>query len=137
MVDDEDVSLCRYIDANTVNALSPHDMACDKLLRSVLGALRYGKPLVLDLMEVDVWGSMEDAFDAVASGLLQLLISGDIVQEKNYSRLVKPEDEDEYKLGQFTDDRLALFRLVVVTSLKFPDEGLMAALQVYRVKADG
>ena len=131
------MSLCRYIDANTVNALSPHDMACDKLRRSVLGALRYGKPLVLDLMEVDVWGSMEDAFDAVASGLLQLLISGDIVQEKNYSRLVKPEDEDEYKLGQFTDDRLALFTLVVVTSLKFPDEGLMAALQVYRVKADG
>ena len=128
---------CRYIDSNNVNALSPHDMASDRLRRSVLGALRHGKPLVLDLMEVDVWGAMKDTFDAVQPGVLELLTSGDIIHEVHYSKLVRPGDGPEYQLGQFTEDRLALFRFVVATSLKFPDEGLMAAPEVYRVKAEG
>ena len=65
------------------------------------------------------------------------LDSGDIIHEAHYSKLVRPGDGPEYQLGQFTEDRLALFRFVVATSLKFPDEGLMAALKVYRVKAEG
>ena len=124
------------MDSNYVNALSPYDMEDERLRRSVLGALRYGKPVVLDLMEVDVWGSMPGQFDAASPGLLPMLISGDIVNEKQYSKLVRPGDGDEYALGQFREDRLRLFRFVVTTSLKFPDEGLLNELRVFRIKAD-
>jgi hypothetical protein len=50
-------------------------MAPDKLRRSVLGALRYGKPLVLDLMDcAGLWGEMDGAFGAVQPGLLQAIM---------------------------------------------------------------
>jgi hypothetical protein len=127
---------CRYMDSNYVNALSPYDMERERLRRSVLGALRYGKPLVLDLMEVDVWGSMHEQFNAASPGLLPLLISGDVVKEQHYARLVKPGDGDEYALCRFGDDRLQLYRFVVTTTLKFPDETLLGALHVFRIKAD-
>jgi hypothetical protein len=128
--------VCRYIDSNYVNALSPNDMLPERLRRSALGALRYGKCMVLDLMEVDVWGSMEQQFDAVSRGLLRLLISGDIVKQEHFSKLVKPGDGPEYAVELFSEDRLALFRFLVTTSLKFPDEGLVGAMKVYRVKAE-
>jgi hypothetical protein len=128
--------VCRYIDSNYVNGLSPNDLAPERLRRSVLGALRYGKCVVLDLMDVDVWASMEEQFKAVLPGLLGLLISGDIVKEQHYCKLLKPCDGPEYAAENFREDRLMLFRFVVITSLKCPDDGLVGAMKVYRVKAE-
>lgn len=130
------ISVCRYIDSNYVNALSPHDMASNCLRRSVLGSLRYGKCFVLDLQDVDVWSTMEHQFNEACPGLLHLLVSGKIVHEEHYGKLVKPEDGHEYALGEFRDDWLASFRFVVVTSLKFPDDALLNSLKAFRVKAD-
>ncbi len=62
----------RYLDTNYVNALSRANMEADRLRRSVLGAIRYGKPLVLDLMDVDVWESIQFDFDMIKKGLLQV-----------------------------------------------------------------
>ena len=45
----------RYCDSNFVNALSPRDMALNTLRRSLLGAIRYGKPLVIDLGGLVGW----------------------------------------------------------------------------------
>eukprot|EP00658_Telonema_sp_P-2_P063233 TRINITY_DN51955_c0_g1_i1.p1 TRINITY_DN51955_c0_g1~~TRINITY_DN51955_c0_g1_i1.p1 ORF type:complete len:154 (-),score=34.35 TRINITY_DN51955_c0_g1_i1:25-486(-) len=43
----------RYRDVNYLNACSSHDMSPDILRKALLGSIRYGKPLVVDTMDVD------------------------------------------------------------------------------------
>ena len=45
----------RYLDSNYVNACSSQNMERSRLRRSLVGAIRYGKPLVVDVMDVDMW----------------------------------------------------------------------------------
>lgn len=45
----------KYADSNFAVALSPADMDPNRLRRSLLGALRYGKPFVVDMMDADMW----------------------------------------------------------------------------------
>lgn len=44
----------RYRDTNYVNACSPRSMESDVLRIALLGAIRFGKALVVDMQEVDM-----------------------------------------------------------------------------------
>ncbi len=72
------VACCAVLpqDTNYVCALSPRDMESDRLRRSLLGAIRYGKPLVLDLMDVaQLWRELAPAFDKLLPGLFAALLN--------------------------------------------------------------
>lgn len=124
------------MDSNYLSALSPRDMEPRRVRRALLGALRYGKPLVVDLADADLWPALEEVFDRVRRGLLATITAGRVRREAEYAALVEDGDGPEYAVSAFHEDRLARFRLVVCTALRFPDDGLLEAMPVYRVKAD-
>lgn len=127
---------CRYIDCNFVNALSPHHLEPERLRRSILGALRFGKPVVLDLSDVDVWGSMADAFGAVQPGLLESLLDGSIRQNKRYLSLVRKGDGDQTGEASFDDEGLKRFVFVVLTSMREPPPEMVNLFHALRVKLE-
>ena len=43
---------------------------------------RYGKPLVLDMMEVDMFDTVSDRFDEIQKGLMDQIMDRSIVKEE-------------------------------------------------------
>jgi hypothetical protein len=51
---------------------------------ALMGALRYGKPLVIDNMDMPLeWGKFAGYFDAIVPGLWDMVWDGRIVHEGN------------------------------------------------------
>lgn len=117
----------RYRDTNYINACSPVDTVPEKIRLALLGAMRFGKPLVIDMMDVDFWHALPSIFNVVKPNLLADIVSKKILSPDCIKPLLKPSDGDEFKLANFTEDRLSRFRVFFVTLLKFPDAELLAA----------
>ena len=65
---------------------------------ATLGALRFGKPLVVDNGDLPLdWATMASWFDCVRVGLWDMLWDGSIVKDANFMKLSKPEDGDNFK----------------------------------------
>lgn len=74
----------RYQDTNYLNALAPKDMAPEVIRRALIGSIRFGKPMVLDMMEVDMFQTASDRMDEVLPGLMTLLMDKSIMKEDKY-----------------------------------------------------
>ncbi|CAL1548532.1 unnamed protein product, partial [Lymnaea stagnalis] len=72
----------RYRDTNCICALRPSDMDDNNVRRCLLGAIRYGKPLVLDMMEVDMFDTCVDRFDNIMKGLMKSILDKSILKEE-------------------------------------------------------
>ena len=81
----------RYRDTNYINARSQWDLQPENLRRALLGAIRYGKPLVLDMGHADVFSSVCESLDAIqlvgptsdgvaGVGLSNVVLSKDILR---------------------------------------------------------
>ena len=125
----------RYIDSNFVATTSQNAMAPEKLRRSLLGSIRYGKPLVLDLGDAYLFEATTEALDAIQPGLAASLLSKALLRGEAYLQLVRPEDGDDYKAINFVDDRLKNFMVVWVTTARFPPEELLACSHVIKVRS--
>ncbi|KAG2492307.1 hypothetical protein HYH03_009261 [Edaphochlamys debaryana] len=123
----------RYQDINYVNALNSRHMEPGMLRRALLGGLRYGKPLVLDLQDCDLWSEMPRMFDQVHKGLLASLLDRSLLAGEAWAVLIRPEDGDEYDVHRFQDARLRAFRFIVLTASPRPPPELLAATQALRV----
>lgn len=123
----------RYRDTNYINTLSPKDMEPEKIRLSVLGAIRYGKPLVIDMMEVDMFHAVERRFDEVLAGLLNAIMDKSIMQEVNYLKLTRETDPPEYHKNKFNDLRTSNFKLYIITKNILPAEDLLARTYPIRV----
>ncbi|XP_077022703.1 IQ motif and ankyrin repeat domain-containing protein 1 isoform X2 [Tamandua tetradactyla] len=121
----------RYQDTNYVDTVNPEHLRPEKLRLALLGALRYGKPLVLDLREVDLFAAVQQQLEAVQPGLAQELLSRALLQGERYLSLRRKADGPEYGPTQFQEARVAQFRLFFVTRVRWPpDEQLRALLPV-------
>ncbi|KAL8597862.1 hypothetical protein ACOMHN_061395 [Nucella lapillus] len=115
----------RYRDNNYINAIRPTDMEVDRARMAILGALRFGKPLVLDMMEVDMFQTIGDRFSEIMPGLLQAIMDKSIIENEKYLGLVRPTDSTEYDQNKFNDLRLSNFKLFLVTKNPYPKEELL------------
>jgi len=127
----------KYADSNFAVALSPADMDPNRLRRSLLGALRYGKPFVVDMMDADMWDSMPRFFGAIHEGLWESLLSKQLLKDAAYVKLVRPEDGEEYAPFNFTDDRLSEFRFILLTSSRVPNADMLTRMCPIRVRLQG
>ncbi|KAL6763750.1 hypothetical protein V8C86DRAFT_2489622 [Haematococcus lacustris] len=127
----------RYLDTNYINALSSHAIEPNRLRRSILGALRYGKPVVLDLMEVALWPEMPAVFDRVQPGLMAAIMSKSLLHKEAYRSLIRLEDGDEYEHTKFQAARTTRFVFIILTSATRPDPDLVAATYPLRVLIKG
>ncbi|XP_055288218.1 IQ motif and ankyrin repeat domain-containing protein 1 isoform X3 [Moschus berezovskii] len=127
----------RYQDTNYVDAVNPDHLRPERIRLALLGALRFGKPLVFDLREVDLFPAVQRQLEAVQPGLAQELLGRGLLEQERYLSLLRPTDGPEYSPNQFQETRLQHFRLFFVTKVRWlPAEQLQVLLPV-RVQLPG
>ncbi|XP_071111062.1 IQ motif and ankyrin repeat domain-containing protein 1-like [Haliotis cracherodii] len=120
----------KYRDANVLQAELPGDLSVDKLRVALIGALRFGKPLVLDMGSRDM-GEVERLND-VEKNLLDSLLNKTLLEDERYLTLVQPEDEKEYhNSAYYATER---FSLVVVTTNPSPNTHIAARMTCFQVE---
>ncbi|XP_045716837.1 IQ motif and ankyrin repeat domain-containing protein 1 isoform X6 [Phyllostomus hastatus] len=124
----------RYQDTNYLDTLNPDHLQPERVRLALLGALRYGKPLVFDLREVDLFPVVQQQLEAVQPDLAQELLSRRLLQEDRYLSLLRPEDGLEYGPTQFQEARLEQFRLFFVTKVRWPPAEQLQVLLPVRVQ---
>lgn len=127
----------RYADTNYASALSAVAMAPDRLRKSLLGSLRYGKPFVLDFMGADLFQETVKMFDQVHPGLMEMILTNSLVRDEEYLELLKAEDGEEYLASNFQEERMKKFKVIFLTSCRFPNEALVERTYPLRVKVKG
>nr|XP_051686375.1 IQ motif and ankyrin repeat domain-containing protein 1 isoform X9 [Oryctolagus cuniculus] len=95
---------------------------------------RYGKPLVFDLRELDLFAAVLRQLDAVQPGLAQALLSRGLLEQERYLSLRRPADGPEYSPARFQEARLHRFRLLFVTRARWPPAEQLQALLPVRVQ---
>lgn len=124
----------RYQDTNYLDTLNPDHLQPERVRLALLGALRYGKPLVFDLREVDLFPVVQQQLEAVQPGLAQELLSRRLLQEDRHLSLLRPADWPEYGPTQFQEARLEQFRLFFVTKVRWPPAEQLQVLLPVRVQ---
>lgn len=123
----------RYRDTNFINALNPKQMEPDVIRLAILGGLRYGKPVVLDMMDVDMFDTATMKFDEVKKGLMASLMSKDLLKDSKFLELVQPTDGEEYSKTSFLGARIERFSFIIITQQWNPPEHLMEQTYPIRV----
>ncbi|XP_065438428.1 IQ motif and ankyrin repeat domain-containing protein 1 isoform X1 [Chrysemys picta bellii] len=123
----------RYRDTNYLNTLNPNDMNIETIRLALLGALRYGKPVVFDMMEVNMFDAVKRQLEGIESGLAEAILSKQILQNERYLSLVRATDGPEYSPTEFQATRLGNFKLFVVIKRHQPPEELLQILLPIRV----
>ncbi|XP_053414430.1 IQ motif and ankyrin repeat domain-containing protein 1 [Nycticebus coucang] len=127
----------RYQDTNYVDTVNPEHLRPERVRLALLGALRYGKPLVFDLREVDLFPVVQQQLEAVQPGLAQALLSRELLEREGYLSLLRPADGPEYGPTQFQEARLEHFRLFFVTRVQWPPAEQLQLLLPVRVQLPG
>ncbi|XP_040117555.1 IQ motif and ankyrin repeat domain-containing protein 1 [Oryx dammah] len=127
----------RYQDTNYVDAMNPDHLRPERIRLALLGALRFGKPLVFDLREVDLFPAVQQQLEAVQPGLAQELLGRGLLEQERYLSLLRPTDGPEYGPNQFQEARLQHFRLFFVTKVRWPPAEQLQVLLPVRVQLPG
>jgi hypothetical protein len=113
----------RYRDANYVDTFRPRDLEPDALRRALIGSLRYGKALVVDLRDACMWHFVEEAFDAVRPGLWAVVLDGAKLRaQAAWEPLIRPEDGPRYHVSEWREPVTAEATIVFLTSASAADE---------------
>ncbi|XP_032323482.1 putative IQ motif and ankyrin repeat domain-containing protein LOC642574 homolog [Camelus ferus] len=123
----------RYQDTNYVFALNPDHLRPERIRLALLGALRFGKPLVFDLREVDLFPAVQRQLEEVQPGLAKELLSRGLLEQERCLSLLRPTDGPEYGPTQFQEARLGHFRLFV-TKVRWPPAEQLQILHPVRVQ---
>ncbi|XP_053250958.1 IQ motif and ankyrin repeat domain-containing protein 1 isoform X3 [Podarcis raffonei] len=118
----------RYRDTNFLNTVNPSDMAEETIRLALLGSLRYGKPLVFDMMEVNMFDTVKKQLERLKPGLAEALLDKKILQNERYLSLRKPTDGPEYAETEFQAARIEKFKLFIVTKQQHPPEEMLQRL---------
>ena len=102
----------------------------------ILGALRFGKPFVLDMMSLELeQEAIEGLFDAVYPGLLKLILSRKIRQEQYWRQLITDADDEQYQPTFWLEKITARFQFVLLSRLPLPPEWCAEGFFVMRVSS--
>uniref|UniRef100_A0ABM5GDB1 IQ motif and ankyrin repeat domain-containing protein 1 isoform X5 n=1 Tax=Pogona vitticeps TaxID=103695 RepID=A0ABM5GDB1_9SAUR len=117
-----------YRDTNYLSTVNPSDMDVETIRLALLGALRYGKPLVFDMMEINMFDTVKKQLERIETGLVEAVLSKKILEHERYLSLVRPTDGPEYAETEFQAARTEKFKLFVVTKCAHPPEELLQRL---------
>ncbi|KAM6171839.1 IQ motif and ankyrin repeat domain-containing protein 1 [Erethizon dorsatum] len=123
-----------YQDTNYMDTMNPEHLRPKTIRLALLGALRYGKPLVFDFREVDLFPVVQRQLDAVQPGLAQALLSHGLLEQERYLSLLRPTNGAEYDPAQFQEAFLEHFRLFFVTQVQWPPTEQLQVLLPVRVQ---
>ena len=124
----------QYRDTNYINTMHPHVMESNYLRRALIGSLRYGKALVLDLNNVPMLDNTVQAFERVEKGLWEKIITKEIF--KSYRSLISPDDGREYEERNWSPSLMEDFVTVMLTSSRVIEQPLLDTFFAFRVETD-
>ena len=124
-----------YRDTNMAMAYRPSDTDPVVLRRLLLGALRYGKPFVLDMLSMPLTQeAVSELLEPVMPNLLTLLLNRKIREEQHYSQLIRDGDEEEYaNLTLWKESNLDHFHFILLSRLPVPPQWCVDSLFVIKV----
>ncbi|XP_038057368.1 IQ motif and ankyrin repeat domain-containing protein 1-like [Patiria miniata] len=109
----------KYRNTNMLNAKTPNDLVSNTIRLAVLGGLRYGKPVVLDMEDADMFDVCVTKFDEVQKELMDDILSKEITKNEKYLSLVKDTDGPEYSPDRFLSE-VDKFVFVIITKIAPP-----------------
>eukprot|EP01063_Lacrimia_lanifica_P025428 TRINITY_DN33237_c0_g1_i1.p1 TRINITY_DN33237_c0_g1~~TRINITY_DN33237_c0_g1_i1.p1 ORF type:complete len:536 (+),score=233.72 TRINITY_DN33237_c0_g1_i1:48-1655(+) len=124
----------RYRNTNVINTMHPHQMEPEQIRKSLLGSLRWGKPMVVDLNDIPLLDHTVEAFNKVAEGLWDKVMKKEIV--KDFDFLIKDSDGKEYQRARFNDSMLEEFVVVILTSSRVIEAPLLETFCAFRIECD-
>nr|XP_022312751.1 uncharacterized protein LOC111117808 [Crassostrea virginica]XP_022317770.1 uncharacterized protein LOC111120982 [Crassostrea virginica] len=88
----------QYRECTFINGLDHEFMnSPDRIRIAVLGALRHGKKVVIDMMGTDLYEPIFNVMEQIHPGLLKMILNKSIMEEENVKKLMRPDDDDIYK----------------------------------------
>jgi hypothetical protein len=117
-----------YRNALLVDIANSHHMHPKQMLLNILGCLRFGKPLVVNLRDKtlqDALTTLKTKCEGAHAGLYDLLISKEVRHPQNYEKLITPEVEAEnHELNKkrFTPVFTEKFVVAFLSQQPFPVE---------------
>ena len=111
------ITFLKYRDTNYLNVLDPKEMDAQTLRLALLGSIRFGKPLVLDMMELNLIDLIETRLNDIQENLYEELISKSILEDCRFQSLIREGDDKVYKKENFVDMRVKKFMFVIVSKL--------------------
>ena len=118
---------------NQTNSTNCHDYFSKDIVLMVNHSCSFGKPLVVDMMAVDMLESVRMKFDVVQEGLLNAILTKEILKDDKFLSLVKPEDGEQYSKTAFLGARIENFKFIILTQLWNPSEDLISQTHPLRV----
>lgn len=137
LIDEETraATFLRYRNVNYLALMNSRDMEPERIRLAILGGIRFGKPAVIDFMDIDDWEMLKSTFDKVKPGFLEDVLSKAIIKNEKFLELVHDEDPDEYKNPNDYQDRyLKQFRVIFLTTKDKPATELLENLFPVTIK---
>jgi len=123
----------RYRDTNMLTALNPADMQPETIRKALIGAIRFGKPLVIDFMEVDMFEQVSEVVNRIQPKLMKQLMTKALLKDEKYMKLVKNSDDAQYQAGQFMHHFVENFKVIFITKNPYPPKALLDQTYPIRV----
>jgi len=114
----------RHRDVNMLTTCDSHDMEPEMIRKALIGAIKFGKPFILDMMETDMWEMCVETFDKIQPNLMETLISRDILEPDTYIQLYKDGEDDVMYKNKF-DYNVAGFTFMITTQVAAPNETML------------
>jgi len=115
----------RYRDVNFLSVLNSNEMEKERIRKAILGALRFGKPVVFDMEDANLFDQINTFIDNVQPGLYHSLLDGSVTKEENIQKLIHETDEPEYEYRgvnlSYYEQHAAIFKFIVYIR-KEPDD---------------
>jgi len=127
------LTFLRYRNVNYLNALNQNDMQEEKIRMALLGSIRHGKPLVIDMMDADLFNVVTENINKIQPNLMQDLMSRKLLQDENYMSLVKSSDDKMYQSNDFMHQFSANFMFILVTKMASPPPHITGNMLPVRV----
>lgn len=127
-----------YRDVNLLNYCRPKDVEPDVVRAALVGALRYGKPLVVDftLMSAFTLETLVDLFGQLQEGLFEKVASRAVLRPEVYESLLSEEEREltsDYRPALWSEETTAYFALVVLSKNPLVPEELAERFFVVKV----
>ncbi|EKX42085.1 hypothetical protein GUITHDRAFT_111938 [Guillardia theta CCMP2712] len=108
----------RYRDNNLLMTYKPGDLEPETVRKALIGALRYGKPFVIDNGDLVLdWVKLEQTFDKISPTLWMDIVMCSITKDHKFFHLVKKEDGELFLEHQFTQHCLDHFQFILLSRL--------------------
>ncbi|XP_033762845.1 putative IQ motif and ankyrin repeat domain-containing protein [Pecten maximus] len=124
--------LLQYSDVNLLEVMVSEHMEPERIRMALLGSLRYGKPVVFDMGELDMFSAINEFMDRIHPDLTNMVLTKKVIEEEYIEKLIKSTDDPDYKNAMFYQKDG--FSLAFVTSKEEVSDDMKSKMLVVRVE---